>query len=103
MFQSINLKLGNMRKPDSFVVYPGERYDSENGQYWMLQGNNRVAKIYENGKCRLSKRVNGHPTFMYLNLDAFQLQVSSEIVNELRGKNYEYADAQRSVVRIIGL
>ena len=74
-----------MRKPDSFVVYPGERYDSENGQYWMLQGNNRVAKIYENGKCRLSKRVNGHPTFMYLNLDAFQLEVSSEIVNEFLG------------------
>ena len=100
MFQSINLKIGNMRKPDSFVVYPGERYDSENGQYWMLQGNNRVAKIYENGKCKLSKRVNGHPTFIYLQLDALHLEVSCDVVNELRGKHYDYADINKSSIKV---
>ncbi len=90
-----------MRKPDNFVIYPGENFDSTRGEYWRLQGNNRVAKIFEDGTCLLSPRINGHPTFLALSFLHTEINIDLNIIKQLKTKRYNYENTEKTEIRIL--
>lgn len=64
MIQTINGKLGRMRKSQRWVIYPSQSAD----QSWrIIQCDRYIAKVYlESGKTILSDGKGGHPGFYKL-------------------------------------
>ena len=80
-FQHVTFKAANMRKAEQFTVYP----HSQNDDYWKVQSEHRIAKIYKNGDMVLSKYVANYPSFVHLSdvLSPFKLKASDEIMAQL--------------------
>ena len=85
-FNSIFCKLGNMRKPQEWVIYPPTK---ENANKVTIQCEQRIAQIdLTTGVCVLSNGKGGHQGFIKLTpmLGAKPYAVPKEIVDELKEK-----------------
>jgi len=106
MFHTIkNLKLGNMRQAQDFLIYP----KSDTQDYWLLQSDKRILKIDNEGNVKLSKKGNtfAHLTEFTLNenilnlVDTKLLSMLQTIdlskagyVTDRKYKNYDYSEVK---------
>lgn len=88
--KEITLKLGNMRKPADFVVYP----KAENDTHLILQSDKRIAKVeIATGKGILSSGKGGHPGFIALMLPGtMPIELSKEQLAEALGAQPKSGD-----------
>jgi len=80
MFQRVQGKFKGMRSAKNWTVYPHSKED----QSWIIQTDNKIAKVFSNGKAIVSKTKKGIG-FVGLSsmLGAVELDAPIEIVNQL--------------------
>lgn len=86
MIQTVNGKLGSMRKSQSWVVYPCQK---ESQSFRIIQCERYIAKIeLETGETILSSGKGGHPGFHMLNpiLGARSVPCCPDILEQLKSK-----------------
>lgn len=83
-FKNIVCKLGNMRKPGDWVLYP-QRAESLNKV--IIQCDKRIAEVdLSTGKAMLSSGKGGHQGFLMLQpmLGATEIDVPADVIAELK-------------------
>lgn len=79
----ISLKLGNMRKPQDFTIYPINTGDTR----FNLQSDHRCVQVdMETGKGMLSKQVPNYPTFYHCaaQFGGMAVQLTPDELQELK-------------------
>lgn len=83
-FKNITCKLGNMRKPAEFVLYP-QKADAPDEV--IIQADKRIAKVnMATGKAMLSSGKGGHQGFMALSpvMGAVEVDVPADVIAKLK-------------------
>lgn len=81
MFHSINLKLGNARKADRYVIYP---YNGHG--FFVLQSDKRIARVEMDGKGSVTNAHNSGAYFYHLSLEENPIQLTSDQILDIKLK-----------------
>lgn len=79
MFKSINLKLGNARKPEEFTIYP---YNGN--EQFTVQSDKRIAQVDMTGKGIVSNPHAGGAYFHHLVFERNPIQLNDSELIELK-------------------
>lgn len=94
VFKNYNLKLGNMKKPQEFTLYP-----YEGGDYITLQSSHRIARINlrtGEGKMNAKHESNG-AYFIHLQIrPTVPVQLTEETKTEIQGYLWNNSGEQRA-------
>ncbi len=85
MFQNVTGKMGNMRKAQSWVIYPLK--EGEDGNERLIQCDKRIAKVnLETGKAILSSGKGGHQGFAQLSafLGAVEVDCPQDLIDQIK-------------------
>ena len=94
MIQRLSLKLGNMRRPQDFVVYPNRSQGAPETDL-LIQSDKRIARIdLATGEGMLSSGKGGHPGFHTLSpvLGAMPIKVDAETLETLKAAQPKSGD-----------
>lgn len=86
-FTSFDLKLGNMKKAQNFVLYP---YDG--GDYILLQSDKRIARInIRTGKGLINAAGCNYPTMIRLQLNPISCELPEDVKTAIQEKLWHNA------------
>jgi hypothetical protein len=97
--QSVTGKMGNMRKAQSWVIYPRNNSDQREVT---IQCDNRIARVnLDTGKAILSDGKGGHQGFMKLQpmLGAVEVDCPQDMLDQLKAK---FEAAGVGAVKVLG-
>jgi hypothetical protein len=81
MFHSINLKLGNARKEERYVIYP---YNGDG--FFIIQSDKRIARVDMDGKGTVSNPHSSGAYFVHLSFEKNPIQLTSAQIMDIKLK-----------------
>lgn len=95
--QSVNIKIGSMRKEQSFSIYP----NGTSKTHILVQSNNRIGQLNkETGVFELTPAIKGHPGFHAL-MWAKVEQIPQALKEEIKRKYSSMSNGVNGQIRIL--
>jgi len=95
--KDITLKVGNMRKPQDFTVYP----NGTSEKYIVIQSEKRIAILNkENNRFFINSKNHNYPMFTTLQYDRMEIELTSEQIEEIKRTYASMSNGSNGVISL---